>query len=258
MNARFILLAAFVAGSVSLGSAQLASKPAAAPAAPAPPTPPRVARDPAARSNAYARTGGMVQAPATGPTVLFLNTQKRVPAATLQAAAADIQKFVHLPCSVADAAATEPAADAARALADKNNAAVVVVCEAAGQPSLLVAPENRWAVLNVAALAAGNAPAEKVGERVRKQMWRSFGYVMGAANSGFEHCLLKPVFSPADLDALDCQTICPEPIAKMFAQAQKIGVKPVRMVSYRKAAEEGWAPQPTNDVQRAIWKELRK
>ena len=27
----------------------------------------------------------------------------------------------------------------------------------------------------------------------------------------------------------------------------------MRRTVYRKACEEGWAPQPTNDVQKAIW-----
>ena len=46
----------------------------------------------------------------------------------------------------------DPVADAAKALADTNIAAVIVICDSAGQPSLLVAPESRWAVVNVAAL----------------------------------------------------------------------------------------------------------
>jgi hypothetical protein len=89
-------------------------------------------------------------------------------------------------------------------------------------------------------------------------MWRAFGYVMGAANSNFEHCLLKPVFATADLDALTPKSLSPEPFAKIMTQAQKMGIKPARMTSYRKAVEEGWAPAPTNDFQRAIWQELKK
>jgi hypothetical protein len=69
---------------------------------------------------------------------------------------------------------------------------------------------------------------------------------------------MKPVFSPADLDGNECGTLSPEPLIRFMKQAQRLGMKPIRMASYRKAAEEGWAPQPTNDIQRAIWKELHK
>jgi hypothetical protein len=41
-------------------------------------------------------------------------------------------------------------------------------------------------------------------------------------------------------------------------QAQKMGVKPISVVTYRKAVEAGWAPAPTNDIQRAIYDEVKK
>ena len=31
------------------------------------------------------------------------------------------------------------------------------------------------------------------------------------------------------------------------------GVTPLRRTIYRRACQEGWAPAPTNDVQKAIW-----
>ena len=34
------------------------------------------------------------------------------------------------------------------------------------------------------------------------------------------------------------------------------GVNPEKIVSYRKACEEGWAPQPTNDFQKAVWDDV--
>ncbi|MCL2104224.1 MAG: hypothetical protein FWH21_04115, partial [Kiritimatiellaeota bacterium] len=62
---------------------------------------------------------------------------------------------------------------------------------------------------------------------------------------------------PEDLDALKPQTISPEPMNKIMAQAAKLGISPGRMTSYRRAVEEGWAPAPTNDFQKAIWEEVR-
>ena len=214
--------------------------------------------NPAAYSNMLAKTGGILPTPATGPAILFLNTQKRIPAQALHAIPDQIQKTLRLPCRTSDKPSSEPVADAVSAVADTNNAAAVVIGDAAGYPALLIAPESRWALVNVAALGGPDVPADKLAERVQKETWRAFGYLMGAANTSFEHCLLKSVFTPADLDALKAHGLSPEPFTKIMAHAQKLGMKPSRSTTYRKAVEEGWAPAPTNDFQRAIWQELKK
>ena len=35
------------------------------------------------------------------------------------------------------------------------------------------------------------------------------------------------------------------------------GVTPLRKTIYRKACQEGWAPAPTNEYQKAIWDKVR-
>ena len=214
--------------------------------------------DPAIRSNMLAKTGGLIHSAPTAPFVLFLNTQKRVPDQALQDLPGLIQKVLRLPCVSLSKPSAEPVAEAVNALADTNNAAVIVIGDAAGYPALLVAPESRWALVNVAALAGSGASAETLAERVQRETWRAFGYLMGAANSTSELCLMKPVFSAADLDALKARTLSPETFSKIMTQALKMGMKPTRLATYRKAVEEGWAPSPTNDFQRAIWQELKK
>ena len=217
------------------------------------------ATDPAARSNMLAKTGGMIQAVSSGPSILFLSTQTQVSEAALREVSSHIQNNLHLPCTFVEKAATDPVAQAVKALSDTNVAAVIVIGDSAGYPSLLIAPEARWAMVNVAALTGeGKVTKEMLQERTAKELWRAFGYLMGAANSNYEHCLLKPVFSTSDLDELKPKSLSPEPFNKFLAQAQKLGVKPVRMTTYRKAVEEGWAPAPTNAVQKAIWSELKK
>ncbi len=37
-----------------------------------------------------------------------------------------------------------------------------------------------------------------------------------------------------------------------------LGVKPAHERTYRQACKEGWAPPPTNDIQRAIWQKVHK
>jgi len=110
----------------------------------------------------------------------------------------------------------------------------------------------------VAALCGPDVSADKLAERVQKETWRAFAYLMGAANSTYEHCLMKSVLSPADLDALTAKAVCPEPLNQIALHAKKLGMKPVRLTTYRKAVEEGWAPAPSNEMQRSVWQELKK
>lgn len=214
--------------------------------------------DPAAMSNMLAKTGGLVQQPVSGPSVVFLNAQTRVPAAALASTTDQMRSILRLAMVLQSRPSSDPVTEALKALADTNTAAVVVIADAAGYPALLVAPESRWALVNIAALDSAGLPAAQLTERVQKEVWRAFGFVMGAANSAYVQCLMKPVFTPEDLDALRPKTLCPEPFGKIIEQAQKLGMKLSRTTTYKKAAEEGWAPAPTNDVQRAIRSELKK
>ena len=210
------------------------------------------------RSNALARSGGFIERPGEGPVCVFLNMQGRVPDEALAGAPAQISRMLRITVAVEGVEATgDPMAAVRGRLEGGGAAAVVGVCDAPGLPTLLVAPESRWALVNAAALAADGPSAEVLAARVRKGQWRAFAHLMGAADSDFEHCLMKPVHSLADLDALAAPSVCPEPFGKILANAGRLGVRPVRIAPYRKACEEGWAPPPTNDIQRAVWDEVR-
>jgi hypothetical protein len=213
---------------------------------------------PTIQSNVLARTGGLVYAPASGPAIVVLDTQKRIPAATVAETVKQIQTLLRLPFSVRCQVGTEPIADASAVLAGTNIAVVIVVCDYKSYPSLLVAPEKRWALVNVAALGDDNAKEALVAERVHKEIWRAFGCVMGAANSTQSNCLLKPVFSLSELDSLDAKMLAADNLNRILNLSKTIGMKPSRPNTYRKAVEEGWAPAPTNECQKAIWNELRK
>ena len=61
----------------------------------------------------------------------------------------------------------------------------------------------------------------------------------------------------AELDALG-QNYSLEALSRIMPTARSLGMQPIRKASYRKAVEEGWATDPTNDIQKAIWNEVRK
>lgn len=242
---------------VSCYLAAVAQSAAPAPKAPAAKTAPRT-MTPELRAKMLAKTGGMIQSKAEGPSILLLNTQSRVDAAVFEAPVAQINTMLRLPALRKDAPTDAPLSAALEALKDSAIASVVVIGDSSGYPALLIAPESRWALVNVAALDGKGVSAETLADRTSKEVWRAFGYLMGAAHSNFEHCLMKPVLTPADLDALTGKGLSPEPFSKILAHAQKLGIKPARATTYRKAVEEGWAPPPTNDFQKAVWEELKK
>jgi hypothetical protein len=68
---------------------------------------------------------------------------------------------------------------------------------------------------------------------------------------------MKPVFNLSDLDNLKCNMYSPEIQSKIAIQAPLLNLKPLLTTTYRKACEEGWAPMPTNSIQKAIWEDVK-
>lgn len=221
---------------------------------------PQVRRvDAATRSNFLAKAGGFVMAPAKGPAVRIINAQSRVAADTINDVANSMRQTFRYSIVVAPGKASKGgAAWVEEAFKQKDTAAVMVIIDAADQPLLVVAPEARWAIMNVAALNTKGTAANILAERTTKQLWRAYGYLMGCANSNSDQCVMKPVFKPEDLDGLNFSSLGLEPIVKIQQQSTAYGITPERMTTYRKACEEGWAPMPTNAIQKAVWEDVKK
>ena len=199
----------------------------------------------ARRAEAVRRAGGFVEMPATGVVFRVVDAQKRIPRETVAAHAREIEDRMQFAVSVVEAGA-ECAGMARLELVD-----------APAAPSLLVAPDEGWARLNVAWLASDKPSDAKIAARLRKQMWRATAYALGAGNSMYGPCLMQHIRTLADLDADTAKTICPEPYGKIRQVADKIGLQPRIRVTYEQACREGWAPPPTNDVQKAIWEQVK-
>ena len=213
-----------------------------------------------ARADLLMQAGGLIREPISGPTFLFLNAQTRVTPDAITAVQKELETVLRFAFSVETRkTSTAPLEDAATAVKDTTRtAAVIVICDTPTLPPVLIAPESRWGIVNVAALVTDKPSNDVLETRTRKELWRTFAYLMGAANSTFEHCLMKTVTSLSDLDAFKETVVSPEPLSKVMIHAQKIGIRPLRTVTYKKACEEGWAPAPTNDIQKAIWNGAKK
>lgn len=176
--------------------------------------------------------------------------QKDVSVKDVQEATMKIVDLLHVAIDVEEKAA--PALDKAKDYLWDNKANLVVaVVSIPGQPSLLVAPEDRWAQVNVAALAGGD-----VKMRTQKEVSRAIAFLCGAASTSFVQTLVSPITSMNDLDGVDGYELPIDSLRSMEPYFKGIGITPWRQAYYRSACKEGWAPAPTNDVQKAIWNEI--
>jgi len=211
--------------------------------------------DPATRARLIAATGGFIQLPAKGPAIRFVNLQQSVSLPVLEHATELIKNSARVPASVMNKTGKDlTVVKETKALPE--TLAVIVIREAPGEPALLVAPEEMWAMVNVAALKEG-ASQEVLDARTQKEMWRAVGYLVGVANSVSATTMMSPVEKPLELDAITAQMLNAENLIKVQQNAVKKGVTPSRMSTYKKACEEGWAPMPTNSIQKAVWEEVK-
>lgn len=137
-----------------------------------------------------------------------------------------------------------------KALKDSGvNLAVIVVADDT-TPKMLIAPEDRWAVVNVAKLAKANR------ELSRRELLRAYSLLCGGGSS----CFPGGLFNEARIeDAEDCQEKIPTDLLNAHKDyLKKLGVTPRMGCLYQTACQEGWAPKPTNDVQQAIWDKVHK
>ena len=198
-----------------------------------------------------ARTGGKILVPGSMKgKIVYVNAQTRAPRKWLEQNAATFGEATKLAVEVADGKFDFPSPKI------QGEASLFVVDDPA-LPPLLSAPESRWAMVNVAPLAkgAGEKP-QFFAARVQKELTRGFCLLAGAQNSGYPDALVGCITKPEDLDRFaDCRL--PIDVMNRFAPYLKgYGITPKVYSTYKKACESGWAPEPTNDVQRTIWKQV--
>lgn len=207
------------------------------------------------RAAILARTGGPIARPAKEPGVCFLNFQKKVPVEEFRYALQGI-------CGVFQMSAYSREGKPGdeknlKALVGNPHVAVIAVVDEPGAPMLLTSPDECWAKINVAPLAADKPDDYKLKLRVNKQMWRAFAFVCGGCFTETPACLLKPARTVAELDGIKGTTIGPDSFLRVHSYLVDAKCAPAGMTSYRAAVKEGWAPAPTNDIQKAVWQSVK-
>jgi hypothetical protein len=204
--------------------------------------------------------GGFAVAPYDGRYCYVMNAQSRVPAEVFDWAERQFVQVLSLPVRVEkyDASGADSFAPIKAAWSgDRKTGAVVSVIDQPGWTSLLVAPEDGWVQVNVAALAKDNPTPEVLEARTKKELWRAFVLLFGGGNAHLAGDLMRPVNSLKDLDAFPNLAPGPEPFNAVLDGARARGITIIRRTTYKSACEEGWAPAPTNEFQKAIWDQVK-
>ena len=203
------------------------------------------------------KTGGFIHQDAEGPQTLLVDARQK-PTLTLDEVARVYKLATHLEAQVAKETrnGANPLTFAKKMLEERKPLMLVAIIEGSEDlPALSVYPEERVGLVNADKLKGGDDPSQPE-MRVSKEVWRAIGFVGGLGFSPAENDIMQPIYTIKELDANRYPFIQPMNMARMQGIWKRFGVKKERRIPYRVAVQEGWAAQPTNDVQRAVWNEV--
>ena len=184
--------------------------------------------------------------------IIFANQQDVVPLDIVESSAAKIGNMVKMAVDVVPCKSGEINRRAVAELLKNANANGVIYLSADDcDETILLAPEGRWAKINVNLLQGTN-----VAMRVQKEMIRAFVFLCGGGTSDLGHPILDAISSTAQLDAVP-YSFPQDVLGRLERYMAQMGVTPYYQTTYRRACHLGWAPPPTNDIQRAIWEKIK-
>ena len=140
----------------------------------------------------------------------------------------------------------------------KNGAAAVMFFfEDDDLPVLSVYPEEAITLLNTKPLYVNDDATYR--RRLNKEFWRSLAFTLGGySGSPQANTVLAPVFSIEDLDKLRTFSLSPHQLGAITYAKTRLRMYGEIPVPYLRACREGWAPAPTNDIQKAIWDKVHQ
>jgi len=187
--------------------------------------------------------------------VTIANCQEELPTSNVVAVAKFMEEMLEVRFDAVSMKASSPD----RLLKTSGATILVAVISDPAQPSILVAPEDRWCVVNLAGLV-DDLPAERAKKRffaprARKQIIKGATLVCGGGASQYPGNIMNTA-SVRELDYVK-ESMPADKVASCVTYLKKLGVTPKDIVTYEEACQEGWAPQPTNAVQKAIWDKVK-
>ena len=173
-----------------------------------------------------------------------VNAQSKADIRLLSEAIVDVASYLQVDPKIVEDK-YEPYADSIK------GRATLFVIDNDKEPMSLIAPEARWAMVNVGKLTCDKK--QFFHARVKKEVCRATAQLFGAFSNKYESNVLGGVFSAEDLDQIIEPRIPMEYRSRFEKYIPQMGFETYKVVPYSKAVQQGWAPAPTNDVQKAIW-----
>jgi hypothetical protein len=185
--------------------------------------------------------------------ILVANMQMKVPASELEKTVKQLIgmtrldiRFVNVPGEVSPSVANKKVKELGA------NAVIFITDSDKCDVSLLCAPENGWTIINSSVVTKDAKNEIFAAARLRKELMRGFFAATGAMNSRYPGTIMNYIGKPSDLDKL-VEEIPVDMSMRTIDYLAKMGVTPVQYTTYQRAVQNGWAPAPTNDIQKAIW-----
>lgn len=206
----------------------------------------------AKKAEFYKKTGGLVRRPKTGSgKVVFINSQDKFKIADLQALAGKLSDIMKIDFEVIQENGVD-LSNAAEFMKKSNAPCGAIAAKLAPtMPELIVVPDSGYAIINVSAF-----PADASSKYFSKQLVRGFAAASGAMSSQYPLTLMSAFENSKKLDSFPSEELPVDVMIRVKNSLKQNGVAPYAVTTYKHACREGWAHQPTNDVEKAIWKEM--
>lgn len=206
----------------------------------------------ARKEQIYRNIGGFVRKPGSGAgKIVLLDAQDRFAHAEIEAVAGKLGEACHMDVCAARGNGVSLADAGAAIRAAGGNAGVVIAAIGPEVPAFVVLPDACCALVNVAAFPPNAGPG-----LLRRQVMRGFAAAGGAMASQFEPTLMSSFSNMKKLESFPVEEVPADVMLRVRTYLRHLGVTPYMLTTYKRACREGWAPQPTNDAQRAIWNQV--
>lgn len=207
------------------------------------------------------RSGGLVYPKTNGKALLLVDARGGEDDGLITEFAKELKRGFYLNLATVRKPAVQDGNlfEFAAAQKSKDNPAVILIVDVEKKPTLSAYPEDAVGIVNAARLKGGDAAKFK--ERLSKELWRGMalslgGFAATAPNGRIVKSILSPAYSTADLDAIAARRLSPHQCNAIYESVATIGLQASKPVSYKMACKQGWAPAPTNGIQKAIWNEV--
>lgn len=206
----------------------------------------KAAKKNAVRDRAMHITGGFVERPAIGK-ISVVDMQMRIPAEQTKKCIDAFAWMLRVRFEYTTSQTT--ALDICSAKPPEGAQFAIFLIDDDRFPMSLIALESGWCAVNTRMLVSAR--------RFDTEFHRVAAVALAGGMGIFKQTIMQSVRSPTDLDALEGEALSIETMNAIVRNLANAGVSPKRTASYRTACKEGWAPAPTNEVQRVIFERIK-